>query len=349
MDEWHDYLAQHGAVIDDGTVLNFGDPVAERRAAAEADILADLSSLALLQATGAEAVAFLHGQLSSDIKSLETGRSTLAAYCSAKGRMFAVFRILRTGDSLLLQLPGSQAETVLKRLRMFVLRADVRIERVDERWVRLGLSGPGTEALLAKVVSAVPAAIDEVHQEDGLVVLRVPGPWPRFELLVEPLRAPTVWAELASAATPVGEDRWAWLDIQAGVPNVVPATSEQFVPQMANLDLLGGVSFTKGCYPGQEIVARMHYLGRLKQRMVLAHVESRQPPQAGDKVYATSHGDQAAGNLVDAREGPLGGFDVLAVVQLGSVGNEPIHLGGPEGPTLRLDTLPYSVDQPGNE
>jgi folate-binding protein YgfZ len=348
MDEWLTFLRQHGASIENDTVAHFGDPAAERQAAVETDVVMDLSSLALLEATGSDAESFLHGQFSNDIKSLATDRSTLAAYCNPKGRMFAVLHVFRTGGGILLQLSRTQADTVLKRLRMFVLRADVRLERVDERWVRLGVSGPRAEALVGAVTSAVPAEAHGVHEEDGMIILRLPGPWPRFELLVEPGRAPAVWSSLAATATPVGADRWAWLDIRAGLPNVVPAISEEFVPQMTNLDLLGGVSFSKGCYPGQEIVARMHYLGRLKQRMVAAHLAGQTVPQAGDKVYAASHGEQSAGTIVDARQGPNGGFDLLMVVQLGSLGQDAFHLGDLDGPVLEIGELPYSIEEPAN-
>jgi folate-binding protein YgfZ len=349
MDEWLTFLRQSGAAVEDGAVAHFGDPAAERRAAADADIIADLSNLALIEATGKDARSFLHAQLSNDIESLPAGRSTLAAYCNPKGRMFAVLRILRTDTRMFLQLPATQADTVLKRLRMFVLRAEVGLQRVDEQWVLMGLSGPRSEALLAKVAARVPVDADAVHEEDGLIALRLPGPRPRYELLVDPGRSHEVWSSLAMQATPAGPGSWAWLDIRAGLPSVVPATSEEFVPQMTNLDLLGGVSFTKGCYPGQEIVARMHYLGRLKQRMVVAHVEGAQCPEPGNKVYAASHGEQAAGTVVDAREGPEGGCDLLAVVQLACLGKDHFHLGDPEGPVLKIGELPYSIEAPARE
>jgi hypothetical protein len=175
----------------------------------------------------------------------------------------------------------------------------------------------------------------------GVTVLRLRGPHPRFEIIGPYTDIQGLWSELA--LTPVGASAWAWLDIMAGVPTVLPATVEAFVPQMTNLELIGGVNFKKGCYPGQEIVARTHYLGRLKQRMYRAHVDSPQAPKAGDPIYAPNFGEQAAGTVVDAQPAPGGGFDLLAVVQIASADAGVLSLQAPNGPPLALHTLPYSL------
>ncbi len=143
----------------------------------------------------------------------------------------------------------------------------------------------------------------------------------------------------------VNADYWALLDVRAGIPTVYPETVEAFVPQMTNMQLVDGVSFTKGCYTGQEIVARMQYLGKLKRRMYLAHVDTAEPPKAGDPLFSPQNASgQGAGRVVDARPAPEGGYDLLAVAEIESAENGELHLVGDRGPLLQLQELPYSLD-----
>ncbi len=129
---------------------------------------------------------------------------------------------------------------------------------------------------------------------------------------------------------------WAWLDIMAGIPSVHPGTNEEFVPQMANLEVVGGVNFKKGCYPGQEIVARMQYLGKLKQRMYRAHFAGEVAPRPGDAIYAPDFPGQSAGTVVEAQPSPDGGYDLLAVIQISSADAGELHFGSETGPRLTL-------------
>jgi hypothetical protein len=136
---------------------------------------------------------------------------------------------------------------------------------------------------------------------------------------------------------------WDWLDIMAGIPGVHPETSDAFVPQMANLEIVGGVNFKKGCYPGQEIVARMQYLGKLKQRMYRARFEGNTQPHPGDSIFAPDFPGQSAGTVVAAQPAPDNGFDLLAVIQISSAEAGELHLGSETGPKLSLQNLPYPV------
>ena len=165
----------------------------------------------------------------------------------------------------------------------------------------------------------------------------------RYEIAVPRDKAAGFMEALEAGAERSGAS-WDLLDIRAGIPVITAATQEAFVPQMVNLDVLGGVSFEKGCYPGQEIVARMHYRGTLKQRMYLAHVEGTEQPQPGDKLYSPAFGEQSSGTIVNAAAAPDGGSDVLAVVQIAAGGtNSEVHWKNPAGPRLTFRTLPYSV------
>lgn len=141
----------------------------------------------------------------------------------------------------------------------------------------------------------------------------------------------------------MGARCWAWLDIMAGIPTVYPQTSERFLPQAANLDLLGGINFRKGCYTGQEIIARLRYLGKLKQRMYRAHADTERVPEPGANLYGASAGAQAVGTVVDAQPSPQGGCDLLAVAYIDSVQGEALRLSEPVGPELALQPLPYAL------
>lgn len=344
--EWRSLLERQGAVFAADRLLHFGNPIQEITTAASGDVLVDLSHLSILRARGDDTQSFLQGQTSNDIRSVSETRSQLSAYCNPKGRMLAIFRIFRFGDDYCLQLPAALAEATLKRLRMFVLRAKVKLDLADTELLRIGLSGPNAQQVLTQVLGVAPAATDDCLFTQGIVVLRLPGPHARFELIAAPDRMLTLWPGLAAHAQPVGPTAWSWLDIQAGIPSILPGTTEEFVPQMANLELVGGVSFTKGCYPGQEIVARMHYLGRLKQRMFRAHVTSAEQPIPGTSVFAPDLPGQSTGSVVDAQASPRGGYDLLVVVHLSSQETGELHLATPDGPQIILEALPYTFTQP---
>ena len=344
--QWQAFLQNQGAVLEDGRVLHFGDPGAERRAARDGDVLVELSELALIRARGADALGFLNGQLSNDLRKLDDAHSQLSSYNSPKGRMLAIPRIFRRGEDYLLQLPAALAEDILKRLRMYVLRSKVTLEIADRELQRIGISGPRAEQLVREAVGSAPTDNEGCLTDSEVTVLRLPGPWPRFEIVAPTAAAVPLWERFAARARKAGAPVWRWLDIQAGVPNVFPGTVEEFVPQMANLELLGGVDFKKGCYPGQEIVARMQYLGRLKQRMYRAHVEADASPQPGDPLHAPDFGEQPAGRVIDAEAAPEGGYDLLAVIQIVSVEGGEVRLGSLQGPLLAFRGLPYPVVLP---
>ncbi len=338
---WLTFLQTQGAVVEDGQVRHFGDPVAERKATAEDTVLVELSALSLIRARGADALTFLNGQLSNDVRRVDEAHSQLAAWCNPKGRVLALLRVLRRGEDYHLQFPGALQETVLKRLRMFVLRAKVTLENADDELVTFGVAGPRAETLLRETFGELPGEANGCVTRENVTVLHV-STTARFMVIAPTDVARELWQRLRTRARPVASDRWTWMDIGAGLPQVHPETSEAFVPQMLNLELLGGVDFKKGCYPGQEIVARLHYRGGLKQRMVRAHVETDAAP--GMPVYAPDLPGQATGAVVAAAPAPAGGCDLLAVIHLGSVAAGTVRLGDEhKGAKLTLLPLPYPL------
>lgn len=301
-----------------------------------------LERRSLIAFDGADARTFLHSQLTCDVAGLAADRSTYGAYCTPKGRALASFLLWPTAAGFLMQVPQGVREAVQKRLSMYILRSKVVASDATPGYAQYGLAGPDAARMVERVLGAVPEGPHRmVRAEQGMALAL---PVERYLLVLPRERAAAFAAALGEALVYQPESWWDRLDIEAGVASVLPETQEQFVPQMFNLDALGGVSFTKGCYPGQEIVARMHYLGRVKERMFRARVPASAAPQPGDKVYGTDLGAQAAGMIANAAPATAGEHEVLAVVQLSSVAAGPVRLG-PDGPPLVIETLPYALPE----
>lgn len=305
-------------------------------------ILCDLSSESWLRATGQDAESFLQGQLTNDIASLDTRHSQLHGFCNPKGRLVCVLRVVRHRQGFLLQLPAEMSTGVLNHLKKYILRAKVNLEIADHL-IGIGIAGTESIDLLNQCIGPVPDAPCGYRDLGELGIYRLPGLVPRFQVAGLVSDICSFWEKLSGTLRPVGPVPWALLDIQAGIPKIYPETTELFVPQMINLDLIDGVSFKKGCYPGQEIVARMHYLGKLKQRMIRAQVETDTVPKPGDRIYSPEHGDQSAGTVLNAQ--PLGSnqFELLVVAQLSSYRNGKLFLSSPNGPALSPLVLPYDI------
>jgi folate-binding protein YgfZ len=312
------------------------DPRAQAQAADAGAVLAPLADLAVIQASGADVLPFLQGQLSNDLRALQDGHSQLGAYCTPKGRMLALFRLVRRADAYLLLLPAEIAEAVLKRLRMFVMRSKVLVEDVSDRWLVLGASGAGAAATFGV---DLPQAPDSGVWEGELGLVRLPDRRERYLALASHERLGALWPALSRAAPLVGIEGWRLLDVRAGLPQVYKETQESFVPQMANLDLINGISFTKGCYPGQEIVARMHYLGNLKRRMYRFQLNGEGTPEPGNEVR--DEAGTLVGEVVTAATDPNGGIEGLAVLQIERAQQEGLRIGDA---TIRVTPPPYPLD-----
>ncbi len=307
-------------------------------------LLTTLPALAVLDVAGADAAAFLHGQLSSDVQALAPGEAQYASFNSPKGRMLATLVVARdqAGDGYRLLLAADLVETIRKRLAMFVLRSKVTLVDATAALARLGVGGAGATEAVSAVFGPAPGAFS-YREVEGVSVLALPDG--RFIVLAPMAHADRARFALAERTTPVDASAWEWLAIHAGVPSVTAATSDQFVAQMANWELVGGVNFQKGCYPGQEIVARMQYLGRLKERLHAFHVATA-PPMAGTKLFALSFGNQPCGMVVNSAPAPSGGSDLLAVAQNAAVTAADLRLGAPDGPALQVLVLPYAIPAP---
>lgn len=326
------WLERTGLQPDTNGDFSFGDAAAEAAAALHGTVLSPLAQLGLIRATGADAESFLQNQLSNDVRQLGPARAQLSSYNSPKGRVLDLFALRRDGEAILLETRRDTLPASLKRLRMFVLRSKVVLEDASDATVALGLAGADAAALLEQAGLPVPAQ-DWDHAATGEVtVMRRPGAQPRFSLHGAPASLEALWPQLSAQARPVGSAAWRLLDVLAGLPAIRPETADHFVAQMLNLDQLGAISFTKGCYPGQEIVARMHYLGNLKRRMFLCRGEAAAMP--GMEVFAEGS-DSPVGEVVDAALHPEGGTALLAVLQLAQT-EASLRLGAAGGAALKV-------------
>ena len=299
-----------------------------------------LDGMGLLVFTGEDAHGFLHSQLSCDVPTAASNKSTYGGYCTPQGRLLATFLLWSSGDRYFMQLPAALCAPIRKRLSMYVLRSKVKADDTSGDHALFGVAGVGAARAIDAVFGGVPAAAhDTLHVDESTVIRLAPD---RFQVVL-PTASMTACEALRQQAAEGAANAWRLLDIHAGIPWITPATQEQFVPQMVNLDVIGGVSFAKGCYPGQEIVARTHYRGQVKQRMYRAHIAADDAVQAGDRLYSADMAGQSTGTIVDAMPASSREYEVLAVIQKSSVEAGEVHLGSLAGPVLKLQPLPYAV------
>lgn len=294
-----------------------------------------LDDWGLLRVSGPDAATFLNGQLTQQMLGLQAGQARLAGYCSAKGRLLATFVAWPVApDHVLLACSADIAALTAKRLAMYVLRAKCRVQDVSADFTIIGHA-----ASAATDAASDPPSMQEPWpvqvDRDGWAVTLPTVQRVHRQLLVQPRARP------ASAEAPLDPQAWRWLEASSGVPRIVAATVEQFVPQMVNLELVGGVDFRKGCFPGQEVVARSQYRGTLKRRMFL--FDSAQPAQPGQDIVHSEDPAQPAGMVVNAGTLAGRGSRVLAEVKLAALESGTLHVGSFDGEPLRRVDLPYSL------
>jgi folate-binding protein YgfZ len=247
----------------------------------------------------------------------------------------AYFHLLRRGAEYVLLLPRSTAPAAGELLRKMIFRSQVALRDATGDLIVHGLAGEPAAALVEERAGR-PLSVPGAAADAGDVsVLRVPGLTPRFELLAS--RGAVPWA-----APTAGPEAWELADVAAGEPAVYPQTAEAFLPQFLDLDRRGGLSFKKGCFPGQEVVARTQHLGDVKRRLALAHVVTDRVPEPGEPLRVEREdGDRDGGTVVRAAPGPEGGVFLLAVVPVAErESGRAIHLGRADGPALAFRELP---------
>ncbi len=299
--------------------------------------VAPLTHLGVISAQGADAAHFLHNQLTNDVQGLDGAHARLAGYCSPKGRLLATLLVWKDGDRILLALPRSLLPATLKRLQMFVLRAKVTLQDVSEQ---VGLIGVASATAFSGTLPGSHLGCVAAH--DGTLI-RMPDTagLQRVVWVGPSAKAANAWQHYVSSLPPAPAACWRWSEIMAGLAQVVEATREQFVPQMINYELVGGVNFQKGCYPGQEIVARSQYLGKQKRRTLLAFSDS-DAITAGTEVFSSADPTQPCGMIVNAECGPDGRIACLVEVKMDAAGTS-VCVGSVDGPVLTFGELPYAL------
>ncbi len=290
--------------------------------------ITDLAHLGFLRVAGEDAGDFLQNLTSNDVRRLDEKSAQYNSLCSPKGRMLASFLVFRMDGDYILQMPKEMVDRVKQRLSMYVFRSKVSISKAE--LAAIGLSGRNAQALLE-----LPESVMGAGKVDSGIAVKLSDS--RFEIVADPENAAKIAEKLQARCEKSGKSYWDRLEILDALPVVLPETEGLFVPQMANFELIGGVSFQKGCYPGQEIVTRTHFLGKIKRRMVLAHVDAPVEPSPGEEVYC---GEEATGTVARSAPSPEGGFDILAVIHLE---NRESEIRLKSGALLQMMPMPYSL------
>ncbi len=307
---------------------------------AENTIVVELSQFALIRFSGEEAQKFLHGQLSNSVEKLGAHQAQYTSYNSPKGRMMASMLLWRDADDYVLMLPASLREAIQKRLSMFVMRAKVKVSDATAEFACLGLAGNQAAQIADDTLQLKVDGVLQSAANDNACLIKLDTE--RYLLMLKPARG-AVLEKIKARAITADADAWNLLDIRAGIAWISASTQEQFVAQMTNYELIGGVDFKKGCYPGQEIVARTQYLGKLKRRMYRVQVSGVDSLVAGDALFSADFDGQASGMIVNAAALPQGGFEALAVIQIDSAATQAMHAKSIDGPSLTLLSLPYAL------
>ncbi|WP_342654653.1 folate-binding protein [Pseudomonas sp. F3-2] len=305
---------------------------------ADSAFFCPLSHEGVLAVRGVDASKFLQGQLTCNMDYLSEAKATLGARCTQKGRMQSSFRILLEGDGVVLAMASELVEPQLLDLKKYAVFSKSKLTDQSTSWVRFGLDG-GDGALVSLGLD-LPQDTDSVVRANDLIAIRVSPS--RAELWAKADQADELHNRLAAQMTQGTLNNWLLGQIRAGIGQVFGQTREEFIPQMINLQAVGGVSFRKGCYTGQEIVARMQYLGKLKRRLYRLSLSGEDVPAPGVELFSPVHASSVGNVVVAARAS--GGVELLAVLQADAVENGDIRLGSSDGAALQLGELPYTLD-----
>jgi folate-binding protein YgfZ len=298
----------------------------------------------ILKVLGDDAAAFLQGQVTCDVNGLAPGGCTMGALCTPKGRVVASFRLLRAEQHFYLLLAADLAEALHKRLQIFVLRSKVSLDDLTSRRTVIGLLGNAADSVLSESGIKAPAEPGIWLEQPDYFTYRLNDGSGRCLIAMEPNAARELQRALAEKLDRIDPEVWRLRDIETGFPEVTAATSEEFLPQMLNLDILGGIGFKKGCYTGQEIIARTHYLGQVKRRMFRLRAFTESTPSAGTPIFDTAETEpKSIGQIVSAAPESPASCQLLAVMGLDHAHSGNLRLQRPDGTKAELLPLPYSL------
>lgn len=341
--EWQQFLAQQGAVFEDQhndiEIIQF--PTATTETPTDNQLTA-ITNTGVIAIEGPDAKKFLQGQLTCNLDDIDPQHSAIGALCTYQGRTICNFRLLLDQDTYYLMLHPSLTESVMAYLGKYIAFSKAKMTDVSDQFVHIGCWGAQIETLLGSEVDIPPLSINEVHSSTACLVIRVADSPERFSCLCSLEKGKTLWKNLATNCEKMPSQSWQLMNIRGGIPEISLSTTEQFIPQMLNLDLIGGISFKKGCYTGQEIIARSHYLGKQKRRLFRLQTNSTVAPLPGAGIFVEDK-LQAIGTIINTAVSPTSnGHEILAVLKIGAH-DKKLFLDEENEEKLSLIPLPYAI------
>jgi len=349
---WSDFLQSQNAQLDDkGKIITFGQAELERFLIKNGPVVTSLTHQALLKISGADAQTFLQSQLTNDIQSVTETQAQYSAFCDPKGHVLANFLVFMYQGDYYLNFDGSIEQAITQRLKMFVLRSDVNIESVNNQLIQIGFAGEFGDLdvqrrLQTKVKETFECGMITSEGMEQVQVVKVPGPYHKYALFGPAEQMIKAWQSIRANSDLTNNFDWKLLDIAAGIPTVTSATTGQFIPQFFNLDKLEGISFKKGCFPGQEIIARTHYRGKVTKRMLRLRFKEEVPLSSGDELkLKDSHDKTYKMTVISANPDILEGTLCLAIASLKPLESIEGDLLTESGRSVSIEPLPYKITE----
>lgn len=348
MNNWHQFLAQQGGRFDRGIIVSFGETAGDYAALGATTTLTDIGDQGLLSLSGAQSAKFLQGQVTCDVNTLTEGTSIPGAICNLKGRVTTNFRLITTvpttgeTNQILMLMHRELVPPTIATLSKYAVFSKTVLSDCSGDYRQFGVAGPLSATALATLFTQMPQANNQTVGGELATLIRIDAE--RFIVLVPQANAAAVWGKLAANTTPVGFPFWQLLNVRAGFAHICPETSGEFVPQMLNYQALGAVSFKKGCYTGQEIVARMQYLGKLKRRLYRLSVDAVDVCHPGAVITGVD-GTQEVGQVVLAAAADATTQEILAVLTQEAAQQPQLVIADTPVAVTPLP-LPYSLDTP---
>ncbi len=348
-----EHLQSLGAIFEQNSVIHYGNPRQELASVTTDNktVITELSHYGLIKISGTESQTFLQSQFSNDVNLVTETQAQLNSYCSPKGRVLALFNLFQINDDYYLQLPKNLLDSILKRLTMFKMRADVELLDVSDSLPCIGLSGNAAKSVLDSQLNNITNSTYSTITQNDLTVIKLNDDTlsktqPRFLLFSNAETLIKFWKINQEQLTPVSFESWSYLDIKSGIPSISNETVDSFVPQMLNLQLINAISFKKGCYPGQEIVARTQYLGKLKKRLYRLKSDASELLKPGtDLNTEQAEDEQSKGKIVSCQTSPAGGIEALAVLQINCIDQGSIVVKENQNIKFTFQELPYSFER----
>ena len=340
-DSWEKFLTEYHARLINDNISDFGNVAEETEITTHGDIITWLSHLALLILSGKDVVDFLHNLFTTDIKQLEENILQLSAWCNAKGQVVCDFYLYKQGESVNILIDKTVQDLFIRKIKLYILRAEVNIV-VEDNKILTGIKME-SEIPPVKALSYLPAKSGNVYNNNNSTYIRLYGAKHRYIIIDDIKNTATFWQAVKSALVMVGNRQWKILDILDGIAWITEKSSEQFIPQFINLDYLDAIDFQKGCFPGQEIIARLHYRSRPGKRTYLLKTSHITDADIGDRIHSKLS-DNPVGRIINIEKLDGDSEIILAVIENEAVQKNKIFIGNdPDNPVL-IESMPYTVN-----